>query len=56
MNYDGKVNVLDLLLVRHSLGRDPASSIEARKADANADGTVNVEDMLAVRGELKIKN
>jgi len=56
VNYDGKVNVLDLLLVRNSLGRDPASSIEARKADVNADGAVNVEDLLVVRGELKSKN
>jgi len=38
--------------VRNSLGRDPASSIEARKADVNADGTVNVEDLLVVRGQL----
>ena len=52
VNYDGKVNVLDLLLVRTSLGRDPASSIEARKADVNADGAVNVEDLIAVRGRL----
>jgi len=52
VNYDGKVNVLDLLIVRNSLGRDPASSIEARKADVNADGTVNVEDLLVVRGQL----
>ncbi|HUW33413.1 MAG TPA: right-handed parallel beta-helix repeat-containing protein [Planctomycetota bacterium] len=52
VNYDGKVNVLDLLLVRNSLGRDPASSIEARKADVNADGAVNVQDLLVVRGGL----
>ncbi|HUW30569.1 MAG TPA: right-handed parallel beta-helix repeat-containing protein [Planctomycetota bacterium] len=52
VNYDGKVNVIDLLIVRNSLGRDPASSIEARKADVNADGAVNVEDLLVVRGRL----
>ena len=52
MNYDGRVNVLDLILVRNCLGRDPASSIEARKADVNADGAVNVEDLLIVRGRL----
>jgi len=52
VNYDGKVNVLDLLLVRNSLGSDPSSSIEARKADVNADGSVNVQDLLAVRGQL----
>jgi len=52
LNHDGKVNVLDLLLVRNSLGCDPASSIEARKADVNADGAVNVEDLIMVRGRL----
>ena len=52
VNYDGKVNVLDLLLVRNSMGRDPASSLEARKADVNADGAVNVEDLIVVRGRL----
>jgi len=52
VNYDGKVNVLDLILVRNSLGRDPASSTEARKADVNADGSVNVQDLLVVRGRL----
>jgi len=52
VNYDGRVNVLDLILVRNSLGHDPASSIEARKADVNADGSVNVLDLLVVRGRL----
>jgi len=52
VNYDGRVNVLDLLLVRNSMGSDPASSIEARKADVNADGSVNVQDLLIVRGRL----
>ncbi|HUW33382.1 MAG TPA: right-handed parallel beta-helix repeat-containing protein [Planctomycetota bacterium] len=52
VNYDGTVNVLDLILVRNSLGSDPASSAEARKADVNADGAVNVQDLLLVRGRL----
>jgi len=52
VNYDGRVNVLDLILVRNSLGCDPASSIQARKADVNADGSVNVLDLLQVRGRL----
>jgi len=52
VNYDGRVNVLDLILVRNSLGGDPASSIQARKADVNADGAVNVQDLLVVRGRL----
>ncbi|HUW34861.1 MAG TPA: dockerin type I domain-containing protein [Planctomycetota bacterium] len=46
------MNVLDLILVRNSLGRDPASSIQARKADVNADGAVNVGDLLLVRTRL----
>ena len=52
VNYDGRVNVLDLILVRNSLASDPASSAEARKADVNADGAVNVEDLLLVRARL----
>ncbi|HUU70017.1 MAG TPA: right-handed parallel beta-helix repeat-containing protein, partial [Planctomycetota bacterium] len=52
VNYDGRVNVLDLILVRNSLASDPASSAEARKADVNADGAVNVEDLLLVRTRL----
>jgi len=44
--------VLDLILLRNCLGRDPASSVEARKADVNADGAVNVQDLLVVRGRL----
>ena len=52
VNYDGKVNVLDLILVRNSMGRDPASSPAARKADLNADGRVDVLDLLAARNAL----
>ena len=53
VNYDGRVNVLDLILVRNSLGRDPASSIEARKADLNNDGRVDIMDLLLARGRLQ---
>ena len=49
VNYDGKVNVLDLLNVRNSMGADPASSLAARKADLNADGRVDVLDLIAAR-------
>jgi len=52
-NYDGRVNVLDLILVRNSLGRDPASSLEARKADLNYDGKVDIMDLLLARGRLQ---
>ena len=53
VNYDGKVNVLDLLNVRNSMGRDPASSPAARKADLNADGRVDVPDLIAARNALQ---
>ena len=49
VNYDGKVNVIDLILVRNSICRDPASSPAARKADLNNDGKVNVLDLIAAR-------
>ena len=49
MNYDGKTNVLDLLLVRNSLGKDPSSDPAARRADVNNDGNVDIMDLIAVR-------
>jgi len=52
VNYDGRVNILDLIAIRASLGQDPSSSPAARKADANADGRVNIEDLIMVRGRL----
>ena len=53
VNYDGKVNILDLIFVRNSLGRDPASSPAARKADLNNDGKVNVLDIITARNGLQ---
>ena len=53
VNNDGKVNVLDLILVRNSIGRDPASFPAARKADLNNDGKVNVLDLIAARNGLQ---
>jgi len=53
VNYDGKVNILDLISVRNSLGEDPASDSAARRCDVNADGEVNVLDVIAVRNGLK---
>ena len=49
VNYDGKANVLDLLIVRNSLGKDPSSDPAARRADGNADGNVDIMDLIAVR-------
>ena len=52
VNYDGRVNILDLITIRASLNQDPTSSLAARKADANADGRVNIEDLIFVRNRL----
>ena len=52
VNYDGRVNILDLIAIRGSLNQDPTSSLAARKADANADGRVNIEDLIFVRNRL----
>jgi len=53
VNYDGKVNILDLISVRNSLGKDAASDPAARRCDVNNDGAVNVLDVIAVRNRLK---
>jgi len=53
VNYDGKVNILDLITVRNSLGKDAASDPAARRYDVNNDGAVNVLDIVAVRNRLK---
>ena len=52
VNYDGKVNILDLISVRNSLGKDAASDPAARRCDVNDDGAVNVLDIIAVRNTL----
>jgi len=53
VNYDGKVNILDLISVRNSLGKDAASDPAARRCDVNNDGAVNVLDIIVVRNQLK---
>ena len=53
VNADGRVNVLDLLKVRNSLGNDPAQGPEgSERADINGDAKINVLDMLGVRNDL----
>ena len=52
MNYDGKVNILDLIFIRNNLGRDPAASPAARRADVNNDSRVDILDLLAARNGL----
>ena len=50
-NYDGVVNILDLILVRNDLGKDPSSYPAARRADVNADRKVDILDIIAVRNQ-----
>jgi len=52
VNYDGRVNILDMLLVRNVIGNYPVSDATARACDVNADGEVNLADLLAVRARL----
>jgi len=52
VNYDGRVNILDMLLVRNVIGNYPVSEATARACDVNADGEVNLADLLAVRARL----
>ena len=53
-NFDGIVNVADLLTVRNNLGKSVISPTEDADvtADVNGDGIVNVADLLTVRNEL----
>jgi hypothetical protein len=52
VNFDGRVNILDLIFVRNYLGADPASDAAVLPADLNADGKVNVLDLIAARKEI----
>ena len=45
VNQDGRVNVLDLILVAQYLGEDASVN---RQADVNGDGTINVLDLIVV--------
>jgi len=50
---DGRVNLLDMLRIRNSLGLDPSSSPDARLADVNGDGSVNMVDLLLARRQFQ---
>ena len=51
MNDDCVVNILDMILIRNNLNKDPGS--EGRwKYDPNEDGNINILDMLFVRNSL----
>ena len=50
-NGDGRVNILDMILVRNRLNQDPFSG-DNWKADVNRDGRINILDLFYVRNRL----
>jgi len=48
VNFDCKVNILDLIFVRNRFLEDPRSS-DNWKADSNSDGAINMLDLIFVR-------
>jgi len=55
VNHDGRVNILDLIVIRNVLGQNPASVPAARQADLNCDGNVNVLDLIFARNRLNTR-
>jgi len=55
VNRDCTVNVLDLILVRNNLNRDPGSSELAARCDISGDGRINVLDLIQARNQLNQK-
>jgi len=51
VNYDCKINVLDLIFVRNRLGK-PVTNPDIARADVNNDGRINVLDLICVRNDL----
>ena len=52
INMDGIVNILDMIIVRNNLGKDPTSGGVNPRADVNADNSINILDMILVRNDL----
>jgi hypothetical protein len=52
INMDGCVNILDMIIVRNDLGKDPASGTANPRSDVNADASINILDMILVRNDL----
>jgi len=50
-NGDGRVNILDMILVRNLLNQDPFSG-DNWKADVNRDGRINILDLIYVRNHI----
>lgn len=49
VNYDGRVNVLDMTMIsRYLQGRLLFTSYQRRMADYNCDGLVNTNDLTAI--------
>jgi len=51
VNEDGKINILDLILVRNHLGQDITTG-DNWKYDVNSDGQININDLIAIRNNL----
>ena len=47
VNADGKINILDLVIVAQAFGQSTYG-----RADVNGDGTVNIQDLVAVAGHI----
>jgi len=52
VNGDGKVGILDLLVIRNNFTYGLATASSERKCDLNADGRVDVQDLLIARNLL----
>jgi parallel beta-helix repeat protein len=51
-NYDGNVNVLDLIVVANAFGSRPGESKWNPRADVKEDGLINVLDLITIAGKL----
>lgn len=51
-NYDGSVNVLDLIITANALGSRPGDPNWNPRADVKEDGAVNVLDLITIAGKL----
>jgi len=52
VNGDTKCNILDLIVIRNNLNKEPMSDDQAAVCDVNADGKVNILDLSYVRNHL----
>ena len=51
-NYDGNVNVLDLIVTANAFGSRPGESKWNPRADVKEDGLINVLDLITIAGKL----